>query len=489
MKKQIIIAITMTFLILVLCGAVSAADGNITIVSVSSNGDQGNQDSETSAISGDGNYVAFDSGATNLVSGDTNQVYDVFVYDRTTHQTERVSVASDGTQANDRSLFPSISYDGRYVAFYSEASNLVVGDTNDCPDIFVHDRLTGVTTRVSVATGGTQSTGGSWSHPSISADGRYVTFDSSASDLVSGDTNNHYDIFVKDRNTDITTRVSVNSNSDQANGDSRGPVISADGRYVAFLSEASNLVSGDTNTIMDAFVHDRVTGQTTRVNIDSNGNQATNSGIIHTNSVSISGDGRYVVFSSGSNNLVPGDNNDVEDVFLHDRTTGQTTRISVNGVEGNNFSDNAVISADGQYIAFQSVASNLVPGDTNEDTDVFLYDRITGKMICITHGVSGAQPNGGSGSMAVSISADGRSVSFDSFASNLVAGDDNDEWDIFVYDREIQSIENITNSTSGITVANAASNTVGMQEAGLPVAGLVLAVLVVFGSLAISKRK
>ena len=190
--------------------------------------------------------------------------------------TTRVSVASDGAQGNRYSYDPSISADGRYVAFYSYASNLVSGDTNGVYDVFVHDRQSGQTTRVSVASDGAQGNNGSYYDPSISADGRYVAFDSSASNLVSGDTNGARDVFVHDRQGGGTTRVSVASDGAQGGTGSWNPSISADGRYVAFYSGASNLVSGDTNGTDDVFVHDGQTGQTTRISVASDGSQGNN---------------------------------------------------------------------------------------------------------------------------------------------------------------------------------------------------------------------
>jgi Tol biopolymer transport system component len=239
--------------------SVVQSPGTTTCVSVASNGAQGNRQSTAPSISADGRYVAFASLASNLVSGDTNNEPDIFVHDRETGQTNRVSVASDGTQGNGGSYMPSISADGRYAAFKSSASNLVPGDTNGYEDIFVHDRETAQTERVSVASDGTQ--GNHWSsYLVISADGRYVAFASLASNLVSGDTNNELDIFVHDRETSQTKRVSVASDGAQADGGSwYNPSISADGRYVAFGSVASNLVPGDTNGMQDVFVHDRGT--------------------------------------------------------------------------------------------------------------------------------------------------------------------------------------------------------------------------------------
>jgi Tol biopolymer transport system component len=227
--------------------------------------------------------------------------------------TTRVSVASDGTQGDGESYYPSISSEGRYVAFASDATTLVAGDTNGLTDIFVHDRRTGVTTRVSVASDGTQGNGHSW-HPSISSEGRYVAFASYASNLVDSDANGEWDIFVHDRQTGETTRVSVASDGSEGDKLSYGQSISPDGRYVAFASYATNLVAGDTNGKWDVFVHDRQTGETTRVSVDSEGSQGDGGSFFF----SISSDGRYVAFSSSATNLVADDTNDQNDVFVHD---------------------------------------------------------------------------------------------------------------------------------------------------------------------------
>jgi tricorn protease-like protein len=278
-------------------------------------------------------------------------------------------VRSNGNQANRNSYTPSISADGRYVAFYSNASNLVRGDTNGASDVFVRDRRTGTTSRVSVRSNGNQANRNS-SVPSISGNGRYVAYYSNASNLVRGDTNNKYDAFVHDRQTGKTTRVSVRSNGNQANGQTWSAAISGNGRYVAFYSRSSNLVRGDTNDGADAFVHDRQTGKTRRVSVNSNENQGNRASYFP----SISEDGRYVAFFSGASNLVRGDTNSRFDVFVRDRRTGTTRRVSVssNGNQGNRVSGWPAISADGGHVAFQSNASNLVPGDTNNTYDLFV---------------------------------------------------------------------------------------------------------------------
>jgi archaellum component FlaF (FlaF/FlaG flagellin family) len=417
----------------------SAATDSTTRVSVATNGTQANSDSFGSAISADGRYVAFESEASNLVDGDNNGTADVFVRDRVAGATTRVSLTTGGTQANGGSYLGAISADGRFVAFYSMAGNLVAGDTNGTNDVFVHDRVTGTTTRISVATSGTQANDHS-ELPTISADGHYVAFSSGASNLVTGDTNGAYDGFVHDRVTGTTTRASVATDGTQANGRSSSPAISADGRYVAFPSEASNLVASDTNGKEDVFVHDQVTGTTSRASVTTDGTQA----IGDSNSRAISGDGRYVAFNSSASNLVTSDTNGKKDVFVHDQVTGATTRVSLTtgGAQANDDVSGPTISADGHYVAFSSWATNLVADDTNSVLDGFVHDRDTGSTTRVSLTTSGAQANDGSGASA--ISADGRYVTFQSAASNLVPGDTNGRLDVFVRDRLTPGLAAVT---------------------------------------------
>ena len=392
-------------------------------------------------LSADGRYVVFESFASDLVPGDTNGHQDVFVRDRLLGLTERISVGPGGVQANANCGGGGISADGRYVAFYSRASNLVTGDTNMTDDAFVRDRLLGITERVSVDSSGAQGNGSSgYFGTAISADGRYVAFGSAATNLVPGDTNVRLDVFVRDRLLGHTDRVSVDSTEAQANQDSYLPSISADGRYVAFESAATNLASGDTNGRYDVFVRDRQLGTTERVSIGSAGEQGNSDSL----NASISADGRFVAFSSYADNLVPGDTNGASDVFVHDRQTAQTERVSVGsgGAEGNgntgSYSDywhGSSISADGRYVAFESEASNLVPGDTNASADVFVRDRQSGTTERVSISSAGGQGNYASGDFGVSISADGRYVAFESIATNLVPQDTNVSPDIFVRDR------------------------------------------------------
>jgi hypothetical protein len=417
-------------LIAALATSASALGGATERVSLDSSGMQSNGKSQFPAISADGRYVAFESEASNLVTGDTNNTWDIFVRDRQTGTTERVSLDSNGVEGNAESYLPAISADGRYVAFQSYASNLVPGDTNAHADIFVRDRQTGTTERVSLDSNGAQANNDS-SFPAISADGRYVAFQSYASNLSPGDTNNAWDIFVHDRQTGTTERVSLDSSGVGGNDGSLSPSISADGRFVAFASYASNLVSGGTIANSNIYVHDRQSGTTEIVSVDSSGAQGNDGSFFP----AISTDGRFVAFQSFASNLVSGDTNGTYDIFVHNLQSGATERVSLDssGVEANDESFSAAISANGRFVAFQSKASNLVSGDTNGTYDIFVRDRQSGTTELASLDSSGIIGN--SGSYVPAVSADGRFVAFQSDASNLVSADTNGQADIFVRDQ------------------------------------------------------
>jgi Tol biopolymer transport system component len=333
------------------------------------------------ALSGDGRFVAFSSAATNLVAEDTNTAGDVFVYDRARQETTRVSVGAGGAQATGGDSYsPSISTDGRYVAFASDATNLVADDTNSATDVFVHDRQAKTTVRVSVGPGGAQTDGVS-SSPSISGDGAVVAFVSAAHNLVAGDTNDVPDVFVRDLLAKTTVEVKTGGGQ-PGNGASSAPALSADGRIVAFATEATNLVPGDANEAADIVVFDRVSGALERISVGSDGAPGNRSG----DTPSISADGRFVAFSSEATNLVSSDTNKRADIFVRDRRIRTTTRVSVGpapagggpgpvALEANQSSARPSQSADGRFVAFESGAGNLVPGDTNAAPDIFVHDR------------------------------------------------------------------------------------------------------------------
>jgi Tol biopolymer transport system component len=323
------------------------------------------------AISTDGRFVSFFSPATNLVRDDANGSGDIFVWDREAGRIELASIGSVERQANDASLESAISGDGRYVVFTSFASNLARLDTNGRSDVFLRDRQGGYTERVSVDSEGREANGYSW-QPCVSDDGRYVAFYSTASNLVPGDTGDRADVFVRDRQTRQTRRVSVAADGTPANGYSVQPAMSSNGRFVAFASDATNLVAGDTNRRVDVFVKDLQTGTVERVSVGPDGRQG-NGG---SDEPSISADGRFVSFESFASNLVAGDTNAMLDVFLHDRATGHTRRVSVGseGTQANAANWTPSLSADGRYLAFRSDADNLTGLDFNASSDVYVKD-------------------------------------------------------------------------------------------------------------------
>lgn len=418
------------------------AQGTTELVSVATSGAQGNDISarfSVPAISADGKIVAFDSQAKNLVPGDSNNFVDVFVRNRNTNTLERVSVSSAGVQGNGTSTRPGLDASGNLVLFDSGASNLVTGDTNSVLDVFVRDRAAGTTSRVSVSSAGAQGNGASYS-PMISANGRFVTFISIASNLIPGDTNGVEDVFVRDLLLGTTERVNVSSTGVPANNSTTLTNISGDGNVVAFMSFADNLVPNDLNDQIDLFAHDRTTGITELVSVSTTGTQADFASEFPT----LSADGRYVAFWSSATNLVPGDTNERQDAFVRDRLLGTTERVSVStgGAEGDgNVQDPGIrgftasgpdITGDGRYVTFFSTSRNLVAGDTNtcgpnwqspagRCPDVFVRDRLLGTTVRVNVSTAGAQANYWSGDPV--ISDDGTTVAFFSAASTLAAGD------------------------------------------------------------------
>jgi Tol biopolymer transport system component len=339
-------------------------------ISVDRRGGDSNGQSGGPSISADGRYVAFSSFASDLVPGDgTNDMTDIFIRDLVAGTTARASVDTGGGDPNDESISPSISADGRYVAFGSSASDLIQGDGNGWIDIFVRDLVGGTTVRASVDTEGGDPDSGSLS-PSISADGRYVAFYSYADDLGWGGGGGFTNVFVRDLVGATTVRASVDTEGGDPNSSSDSPSISADGRYVAFSSLASDLVQGDGNGDSDIFVRDLVAGTTIRASVDTEGGDPAND----SDSPSISADGRYVAFRSFAGDLVPRDDNHVSDIFVRDLVAGTTIRASVD-TEGNDadaYSSSLSIGADGRYVAFDSTASDLIPRDGNGLNDVFI---------------------------------------------------------------------------------------------------------------------
>lgn len=403
---------------------------SVTRVSVDVHGGDPDGDSLEPSMSAGGRYIAFTSVAPDLVAGDANDTYDVFVRDTEAGTISRMSVDADGDDADGASSVGSISDDGRYIAFTSIASDLAPGDGNAERDVYLRDVVARVTTRVSVDAGGGDTNGGSYA-PAISSTGRDIAFVSDASDLVPGDANQRFDVFVRDVVAGVTARVSVDGAGGDANGASFNPSISADGRYVAFWSKASDLVVDDRNGRPDAFVRDVATRRTTRVSVDTAGGD----GDGHSYGAAISATGRYVAFSSDSSDLVEDDGNGFFDVFVRDMRTGRTTRVSVDAAGGDSNGTSRVafiqsVSANGRFVAFDSQASDLVAGDDNGNLDAFVRDLLTGTTARVSVDTTGDDPDGAS--FLPRISATGLEVAFHSTAPDLVVGDGNGLSDVFI---------------------------------------------------------
>ena len=360
--------------------------GTTEIVSVSSRGRQGEGLSSSPDISADGRFVAFDSDAENLAR-DRNNITDVFRHDRETGETILVSVSSEGQQGDSSSHAPAISGDGRFIVFHANSS-LAPEDTNETTDVYLRDVQAGTTTLVSIGFDG--SAGNSTSFiQDISSDGRFVAFVSSATNLIANDIEDiDAGVYVRDLVNGTTELVSVGSDGTQANVGFFGtPSISADGRYVAF-STATSLVPEDTREFsLDIYLRDRVAGTTELISVNSD--EVPGNG--RSEGPSVSADGRFVAFQSDSSNIATPDEPaggffPDEDIFVRDRQLGVTYRVSESsaGVEGNARSLGASISADGQVTAFSSDASNFVPDDTNGVTDIFVHDERAATDLAVT---------------------------------------------------------------------------------------------------------
>jgi Tol biopolymer transport system component len=423
------------------------------LVSVDENGVQGSSGSFIPVFSPDGTKIAFEAGEINS--------RDIFVKDLNSGLVTLVSTDSNGVQGDNGSHTPVFSPDGTKIAFASDATNLVAGDTSGNFDIFVKDLSTGLVTRVSTDSSGVSVGGASGGGDKIlfpldfSPDGTKIAFVSSASNLVAGDTNGTYDIFVKDLNSGLVTRVSTDSNGVEGNNDSYSSVFSPDGTKIAFASNASNLVAGDTNGTCDIFVKDLNTGLMTRVSTDSNGLQGDNTSY---RTPMFSPDGTKIAFTSAAN-LVVSDAGPYADIFVKDLNTGLVTLVSTNNddVQGNSGSYDPVFSPDGTKVVFLSHATNLVAGDTNGDDDIFVKDLNTGLITRVSTDSNGVQGN--SSSHVPVFSPDGTQIAFQSDATNLVAGDTNNSKDVFLATLPVSNsgIDTV-NSTISYTLPNNVEN-------------------------------
>ncbi|NYB52038.1 MAG: PD40 domain-containing protein [Methanobacteriaceae archaeon] len=489
MRNQTIILIATLILAIALSGAVSAAEGDTIIVSNAPGNTPSNGDSAHPSVSDDGVWVAYYSDASNLVAGDTNDgIRDIFLHNRITGVTTKLTSGSNGLSGS-----PSISGDGNWVAYISEAYTLVDGDNHDLySDVFLYDRVRNVTSKVTPLSG---SNGNSF-YPSVSGDGNWVAYSSYATNLVAGDTPDSYsDIFLYDRVTGITTKVPPLSGS---NGDRWAPSISADGNWVAYVSFATNLVANDAEDgRSDIFLYDRVRDVTSKVTplSGSNGHSGYNW------APSISADGVWVAYTSLASNLVASDTADtIWDIFLYNSVTGVTSKVTpLSGSNGHSYY--VSVSGDGNWVAFSSEASNLVANDAEDGhSDIFLYDRVRDVTSKVT-------PLSGSNGISdgPSVSGDGNWVAFYSEASTLVAGDTNQASDVFMYnnprvidrsetpERNNPSNSNTVNTNefnqpNNTNLVNAAT-TVGMQTTGTPLGALFLGLLTSMAALLIPRKK
>lgn len=380
----------------------SSANATGTVATISVDLTSSEVTATTSGCTSDGSSIAFDSYATGIVTSDTNSLSDIFLSTGT--GISLISIDSTGGMANGDSFSPSITSNGQFVLFSSIASDLVSGDTNGKYDAFLRDVSSGVTTRVSLSSSNSEANDDCFGL-SISDDGRFVVFSSPATNLVTGDTNGFEDIFVRDRQNSTTIRISVTSGGGQSNGDSSLAKISGDGAFVAYSSEASNLVSSDSNSAVDVLLFEMGSGTVSLVSSDNSGVPANGGSLIGYTATSISEDGRYVVFSSDASNLISGDTNNATDVFVRDTVSNTTARVSVDssggqGVGGGARGGNCGISLDGRFVVFSANDMGLVTGDANGVPDVFLHDRLTGNTELISDDGSG--PIGGVNPGAVS---------------------------------------------------------------------------------------
>jgi len=398
-------------------------------------------DSVNASVTPDGRFVVFESWASNLVTDDTNRKADIFVVDRQLRTTTRVSVSSTGHQGNKDSFDPAITPDGRYVVFRSLSSNLVPGDTNGKWDVFLHDRVTGSTARMSVPCRGSASleADGDSFAPAISDDGKVVAFHSAATNLVPNDQNRDDDVFVRDLNSNDTFIVSVGPGGMRGRGNSRRPSLSTNGSMVLFDSDATHLVYGKTtNGKHHVFLHDRQTGSTTQISVTSAGAEGNKDSW----AASMTPGGNLVAFHSDASNLVSSDTNYRTDVFVRDVTRGITTRVSISstGQQADQGCMWPTLSPDGDFVAFSSTAATLVSNDRNAKMDVFLHQRSTRTTTRVSETVAGLEGNdhsrliGNATSTTTAVSRLGRTVVFESKA-RLVHFDVDTRWDVYYHDR------------------------------------------------------
>lgn len=411
---------------------VQATSGQTVRVGLGNNNSQytGTQ-ARAGSVSADGTKVIFSAEVGINQFGST--VFGAFVRDLSNGSTTRLDVNANGQTSNStQNVAESISSDGRHVVYTSAGTNLDPADTDGNPDIYLYDTQLLTRTLISKNASNIKSNGPNIA-PTLSTDGRYVTFASTATNYVSGVTNSFQNIYTKDLISGSVTRVSLSTGGAEPDNDSFTPSNSNDGRYVTFGSRATNLVINDTNGVQDVFLRDTQLGTTVKI---SNGSLGENPQSNIMSGRAMSGDGRYIVFASEASNVVPGDLNSKQDVFMFDRDTTIITMLSGSGEnQANNHNSNATITNDGSAVAFTSTATNLVPGHTGLYSDVLRWRKATNTLDVISTGSAGEPANDHSG--LAGLSSDGHHVIFNSGASNFAQGDTNNSFDVFIKSLQI----------------------------------------------------
>ncbi|MFV2064756.1 MAG: TolB family protein [Chloroflexota bacterium] len=431
-RRRLAVSLGVSVLAIMLAAPTAgAATPKTRLVSKSSAKIQGDKASLVADISGTGQFVAFDSRATNLIRGDDNNSSDVFIRDSKTGKTRLVSKSFVAGVASGKSSRPSISVSGRYIAFQSDASDLTRRDANDKVDVFVWDRKRNGSELISRNKDGAQGDDHSF-NPAISANGRWVAFESSATNLVGEDNKGNRQIYLFDRSTHDMILVSRNGRGRAGNSDSRNPAITAKGHYVVYESAATNLTSKDSKGYTQVYKFDRVTMRTTLVSRNNKGKAGNND----SNDPAISTDDARVVFNSLATNFAK-DTNGVADVYMRDRKAKRTRRVSLNwrGKQLNGGSQqvntNPDISANGKWVAFESAATNATKRSTFSGAYEQLYAR--NLQTGLVKLISRRGPIANASSNEPTFSDDGAFAAFTSQGTNLIAGGDvnGDDEDVF----------------------------------------------------------
>jgi len=387
------------------------------VASVNSEGTVGNFDSARPSLSGDGRFVAFHSVSSNLSPADSGGFTSIFVRDLRMGTTEMITLDATGFEANGSSFAPRFSRNGRFVAYRSDATNLVDSSVTFEKNIYLYDRSLRETVIVSANAAGESGNDVSFLGD-ISDDGRFIVYYTYARNLIPDNTAYFSDVLLFDRDTGSNVLISKTPGGDFANGYSLYPKISGDGRYVVYASDADNLVADDTNGVIDIFLYDTSTGNTSRISVNSEGEEAND----HCALVDISEDGQIVAFECRASNLVAGDTDGTSDVFIYDTSNGEITLAGVNssGEQGNGSDEEPALSSDGRYVAFESYSTNLVSEDTKGYKHIFIHDRHSGRTHLASKSATGEIVDGGG--TQPTLSGDGRYVGFSTYSLALSGG-------------------------------------------------------------------